>query len=173
MSRLPNRNLIQRRLNASVDHLRPQRWNWSAVVRPLDQQLAHQADNSLPPERVFSLRYFWLDGFFSAVSENAYVGFIALFALAYGATNGEVGWLTAVANLLGAVALFPGARLAERGPRKRIVLWSGGGIARVALLILALMPLLIGEPALAIWLIIAFNGLRAFMANLRTLSWGK
>ncbi|MCB8945353.1 MAG: MFS transporter [Ardenticatenaceae bacterium] len=171
MSRLPNRNLIQRRWNASEDHLRPQRWNWSAVIRPLDQRLARQADDSLSPERVFSLRYFWLDGLFAATSENFYLSFMVLFALAYGANNEQVGWLTAVANLLGALALFPGARLAERGNRKRTVLWSGGGVARLALLALALLPLLAGEPALAIWLIIGLNGLRAFMANLANPAW--
>ena len=147
MARSPHKNLIQRRINAEIDHLRPQRWNWSAVVRPLDQRLSHQADDNLPPERVFSLRYFWLDGFFSATSENFYLSFIALFALAYGASNEQVGWLTAVANLLGAIALFPGARLAERGNRKRTVIWSGGGIARIALLGLAVLPLFTGKPS--------------------------
>ena len=154
-----------------VDHLRPQRWNWSAVIRPLDRRLIEQTDNVLVPTQIFGLRYFWLDGLFAAISENFYLGFIPLFALAFGATSGQVGWLTAVANLAGAVAFFPGARLAERGPRKRLVLWSGGGIARFMLLGMALLPLVSQKGWLLIWLLIGLNGLRAFMSNLANPAW--
>lgn len=166
------RHDIQRRLNLAVDHLRPQRWNWSALVRPIDQRLIKQTGDQLTPAQVFSLRYFWLDGLFSAISDNFYLSFIPLFALAYGASNGEVGWLTAVGNLLGAIALFPGAQLAERAAqRKRLVLWSGGGIARLALLGLACLPFLITQPKIALLAIIALNGLRAFMANFANPAW--
>lgn len=163
---------MQRRLNLAVDHLRPQRWNWSALMRPIDQQVVRQTDDVLQPTQVFSLRYFWLDGFFSAVSDNFYLSFIPLFALAYGASNGEVGWLTAVGNLLGAIALFPGAQLAERATRRQpLVLWTGGGIARLALLGLACIPLFVTQPQTAVLLIIALNGLRAFMANFANPAW--
>jgi MFS family permease len=166
------RYTMQRRLNLAVDHLRPQRWNWSALMRPIDQQVVRQTNDALQPAQVFSLRYFWLDGFFSAVSDNFYLSFIPLFALAYGASNGEVGWLTAVGNLFGAIALFPGAQLAERATRRQpLVLWSGGGIARLALLGLATIPFFIHQPQTAILLIIAFNGLRAFMANFANPAW--
>ena len=162
---------VQRRVSANVDHLRPHRLNWAAIVRPLDESLSHQAEE-LPPKAVRSLRYFWLDGLFSAISENFYLGFVTLFALAYGATNGQVGTITAVANLMGAVALFPGARLVERvGQRKSVVVWSGGGIARLLLLLLAIMPFVIFQPALAIAAIITLNGLRAFMGNLANPGW--
>lgn len=163
---------IQRRVSATVDHLRPHRWNWSAVAQPLDRRLAHQADDALPAERIFSLRYLWIDGLFTAVGESFYLGFIPLFALAYGASNGQVGWLTAVSNLLGALALFPGARLIERvGQRKRIVLWSAGGVGRLALLGLSLLPLLTREPTLAIFLIITFGGIHAFVNNFSNPAW--
>ncbi|MCA9994405.1 MAG: MFS transporter [Anaerolineales bacterium] len=163
---------MQRRFNLAVDHLRPQRWNWSALMRPLDQQVVRHTDDVLQPTQVFSLRYFWLDGFFSAVSDNFYLSFIPLFALAYGASNGEVGWLTAVGNLLGAIALFPGARLAERATRRQpLVLWSGGGVARLALLGFACIPLVVTQPKTAVFLIILLNGLRAFMANFANPAW--
>lgn len=162
----------QPRVSADVDHIRPHRWNWSFIVRPIDQQLVRQTQNALPPERVFSLRYFWLDGLFSAISENFYLSYMPLFALAYGATNEQVGWLTALANLLGALSLFPGARLVDRtGQRKRIVLWSGGGLGRLLLLGLASLPLLVNRPILAIWLIVLFNSLRTFFNNLGNPAW--
>lgn len=165
------KTFVQRRVSANVDYLRPHRLNWAAIVRPLDESLAHQAED-LAPQTVRSLRYFWLDGLFAAISENFYLGFMTLFALAYGATNGQVGAMTAVANLLGALALFPGARLVERaGQRKSVVVWSGGGVARLVLLLLAMVPFVIIQPALAITTIIILNGVRAFMGNLANPGW--
>lgn len=163
---------MQRQMNATVDQLRPQRWNWSALIQPLDRNLMQQADRPLAGERLVGLRYFWLDGLFSATSESFYLGFVPLFALAYGASNGQIGWLTAVANLWGAFALFPGARLVEwAGRRKPVVVWSAGGIGRLALLGLACFPFFITQPVLAIGAIVLLNGLRTFMANLANPAW--
>jgi MFS family permease len=164
-------HLMQRLHNGATDHLHPQRWNWTAVIRPLDRHLAEQTDNTLVATQIFSLRYFWLDGLFASISENFYLGFIPLFALAFGATNGQVGWLTAVANLTGAIAFFPGARLAEQRARKPVVLWSGGGVARLMLLGMALLPLFSSKGWLLIWLLITLNGIRAFMNNLANPAW--
>jgi hypothetical protein len=76
------RFLIQRRVSAVVDHLRPQRWNWYALVRPLDDSLQRQAQMPVSRGRRRDLRFFWIDGLFAAISENFYLGFVALFALA-------------------------------------------------------------------------------------------
>jgi MFS family permease len=167
------RALVQRRISSNVDHLRPQRWNWYALVNPLDRAVERQAAQPLDRQRVRGLRYFWLDGIFATISENFYLGFVALFALAYGATNGQVGWVTAVANLLGAMALFPGAQLLESTEkRKPLILWTGGGFARLMLLGLAFVPFLLGENAqLAILAIILLNGVRAFMGNFANPAW--
>ena len=164
--------LIQRRVNARVDQLRPQRWNWSAIVRPLDRRIAVQADEPQTLEKIRGLRYFWLDGLFAAISENFYLGFVTLFALAYGASKGQIGLVTAAGNLLGALSLFPGARLVERlGKRKSVVVWSGGGFSRIILLMMALFPFFIGQPVIAIGFIILLNGLRAFSGNLANPAW--
>ncbi len=164
-------NLMQRRVSVEVDQVRPQRWNWYALVRPLDHSLARLApDAEFPSLR--NLRYFWVDGLVSSISEHFYLGFIALFALAYGATNSQLGLLAAVANLMGALALFPGASLVERsGRRKPVVVWSGGVFARLALLGLAFIPFFIADPMLAILAIILFDGLRALMSNLANPGW--
>jgi MFS family permease len=167
-----NRHLIQRRFSATFDHLRPHRWNWTAPLGPLDRTLARQAGEPLPFARVRSLRFFWLDGLFASISDHFYLGFIPLFALAFGATSTQVGWLAAVANLSGALSLFPGARLIERvGRRKPIVVLSGGWLSRLMLLLLALIPLLVSSPELAIALIILVDGLRAFAASLANPAW--
>ena len=155
-----------------LDHLRPQRWNWSAVTRPLDTHLEHQTEEPVSGTGLRNLRFFWLDGLFAAASENFYASYVVLFALAYGATNGQVGELTAVGNLLGALALFPGAKLIEMvGKRKPVVVWSGGGVARFMLLALALFPLFVTKPLVAIGLIVVLNGIRAFASNLANPAW--
>jgi MFS family permease len=152
--------------------MRPPRFDWDAFIKPLDDSLERQAQQPLDRESQLGLRYFWLDGLFATISENFYAGFVSLFALAYGASTGQVGWLASVGNLLGAVALFPGARMVERtGKRVPIVVWTGGGISRIALLALACFPFLIKKPGIAIALIIGLNGLRAFMGNFGNPAW--
>lgn len=166
------RFLVQRRVSARVDHLRPHRWNWYALVRPLDQRIQRQVQVPVDAAELRNLRFFWLDGLFAAISENFYLGFIALFALAYGATNSQVGLMAAAANLLGAAALFPGAQLVERsGKRKPVVIWSAGVFGRLALLGLALVPMFFNSSGMAIAAIIVLDGVRAFMANLANPAW--
>ncbi|MFW6097849.1 MAG: MFS transporter [Chloroflexota bacterium] len=164
--------VIQRRVNDRVDALRPHRWNWQALARPIDRSLQRDVSQPLAQDTVRNLRFFWLDGLFSAVSENFYLGYVTLFALAFGATNGQVGMVTAAGNLFGAISLFPGARLVERwGRRKPLILWSAGGLGRFVLLSLALVPFLTTQAELAIALIILLNGLRAFMGSLANPAW--
>lgn len=164
--------LVQRRVNAHVDALRPHRWNWHALVSPIDRGLQRDVSRPLAPVTVRNLRYFWLDGLFSAISENFYLGYVTLFALAFGASNGQVGIVTAAANFLGALALFPGARLTERvGRRQPVILWTAGGLGRLVLLALAAIPFLTNQPAVAIVLIIVFNGLRSFLGSLANPAW--
>ena len=79
-----------------------------SLISRLDRSLEHLSAEPLGRNSVEALRYFWLDGFFSSVSLNLYSGFVTLFALAYGASNAQVGQLTAVASLLAAISLFPG-----------------------------------------------------------------
>lgn len=164
--------LPYRRLSANV-HLRPQRWNWELVVRPLDRSVEQQAQQPLQPQQILGLRYFWLDGLFSAVGEAFFLNFIPLFAVAYGASNGQVGWIAAIGNLMGALALFPGAQAVEKvGSRRSIVVWTGGGVARFAILALALTPLLFPENGrAAILMILLLNGVRAFAGNFANPAW--
>ncbi len=161
----------QRRIGV-FDQLRPQRWNWYLVRRPMERSLERQTPEPLTIRQTRNLRLFWLDGIFAAASESFYLAFIPIFALAYGATNQQVGWITAVGNLAGATALFPGARVMEKtGKRKAIVVWTGGGFARLMLLFLALVPLFQLPPEIAILTIAILNGVRAFMANFSNPAW--
>jgi MFS family permease len=163
--------LPQRRIGP-FDQLRPQRWNWDYVKRPLDTSLSRFSTEPITSTDLSNLRYFWLDGIFASTSEAFFLAYIPLFALAYGASNEQIGWITAIGNLAGALALFPGARMMERtGNRKDLVVWTGGFIARVALLLLSFIPLFALPPTIAIMAITSLNGLRAFMANFANPAW--
>jgi MFS family permease len=116
-------------------------------------------------------RLLWWDGLVSNFSEAFVTNFTNPFALALGATTGQIGWLSAFTNLASALALLPGARLVERtGQRKRIVVISGGGIARFLLLLMALVPVFI-PGAGAIYAFIALVTLRAFFSQLGFPAW--
>ena len=163
---------VQRRVDAAVDHLRPQRWNWTAVVTPLDRTISRQAGEGLTTERLRGLRFFWLDGLFAAISDNFYISFVPLFALAFGATNGQIGVITAVGNMLGALAFIPGARLVEKvGKRNPVVIWTGGTVMRLTLLAFALFPFFVQQPQVAIVLIVILEGIRSFAGNLGNPAW--
>ncbi len=163
-------HVVQRRVSR-LDHLRPHRLNWDALKHP-EPPPTTEPEEILTPRRLAGIRWFWLDGIFTTVSDNLYLGFIILYALAYGASTSELGLLAAIQNLLGAVSLFPGARLADRARRRKwLVTWSVGGVARVSLLALALVPWVASTPRAAIWLIIGLNGLRSFMSNFGNPAW--
>jgi MFS family permease len=166
-----HQHVAQRRVSR-LDHLRPHRLNWDALKHPEPPSAPDEADESLTPRRLEGLRWSWLDGFFTTVSDNLYLGFIVLYALAYGASTSELGLLAAVQNLLGAVSLFPGARAADAARRRKpLVTWTVGGFARAALLALALVPWITATPRVAIWLIVGLNGIRSFMSNFGNPAW--
>src|SRR6185503_5933528 len=147
---------IEQRRVSRLDHLRPHRLNWEALKNP--GATGAEGDETLTPRRLAGIRWSWLDGLFTTVSDNLYLGFIVLYAMAYGASTSQLGLLAAIQNLLGAVSLFPGARAADAARhRKPLVTWTVGGFARLALLALALVPWLTSSPGAAIVLIIAIN----------------
>jgi MFS family permease len=95
-----------------------------------------------------------------------------MLALAFGATSKEVGYMTAMANLLGAIAFYPGALLGmKKVNQKRVVLISGGGLGRLSILFMGAIPWFIKDPKLAILFIIILNASKSFWGNLGNPSW--
>ncbi len=138
----------------------------------LDRSLARLSDAPFERITLERLRWFWLDSLFANISVAFFTTYLPLFALAYGATNAQVGQLAAVASLLGALALFPGARVIPWfGRRKPIVLLFGGGLARLAFLPLACLPFLVHTPAQAVPALIGLNGLISFANSLCAPAW--
>jgi MFS family permease len=143
------------------------------LAGPLDRSLARLSPNQMTGAAVERLRWFWLDSLFANLSASFYGSFIPLFALAYGATNAQVGQLTGVASLFGLIALLPGAQAIQLlgGRRKALVVLFGGVIGRLLLLAWLVLPFVIHDPAAAIFVIIAVNALSAFCGNFANPAW--
>jgi MFS family permease len=155
---------------------------FNSVTRPpgiafllvsLDRSLARLSATQPPAVEVERLRWFWLDGLFSTISVSFYASFVTLFALAYGATNTQIGRLTAVASLCGLAALLPGAQAIKLmgGRRKTVVVLFGGIISRVALLAWVVLPLLTHDAGAGIAVIIAVNAVITFANNFANPAW--
>ncbi len=96
-----------------------------------------------------SLRWFYFDGLFASASDAINLTYLTLYLLALGATSAQIGFMTALASLSAAAMLLPGAMLAERlRSRKSLILASGGGVTRLMLLLLALIPLVFKGPSI-------------------------
>jgi len=123
------------------------------------------------PTQGHALRLFWWNGLLDNLSESFVFSYLPLFALSCGATNGQVGLLSSLSNLLAVAGLWPGGRLAECWPRRKwVVMLSMGGAARLMLLGLASLPLFFHSPSI-IWLLIALAALRAFFTNFGLPAW--
>ncbi|MGB6838035.1 MAG: MFS transporter [Dehalococcoidia bacterium] len=117
------------------------------------------------------MRMFWWDGLFAWFSETIVLQYLALYALAFGASNSQIGLLAALAALSAAAAFFPGARLAETwGRKKLIVVLTGGGAGRLMLLVLAILPFF-SKGGDMIYAIIALAAVRGFVSSLGTPAW--
>ncbi len=126
----------------------------------------------LDGQRIAGLRFFYFDGLLSSLSDNLVAGFLELFLLTYGVSNGIIGLNTSIANLCGALAIIPGAMTISRvRSRKRLVVLTGGGIGRIGLLAIAFVPFLAGDSALAVVCLISLNALRTVMGNFANPAW--
>ncbi len=106
---------------------------------------------ALPEKTRQNLRWFWYDGLFASASDNIIITYMTLYVLALGATRAQIGIMSALSSLSATLLLLPGALLVERFEHRReITLLFGGGIARLALLLLALIPFGLHGEALAL-----------------------
>jgi MFS family permease len=123
------------------------------------------------PAQAKGMRVFWFDGFFAWFSEWIVVQYLAVYALAFGASDSQIGYLAALVSLSGALALLPGARLAERwGRRKLVVIVTGGSVARMMLLGLAVLPFF-SQGKEVVYAIMALGAARVFFVNLGIPAW--
>lgn len=124
------------------------------------------------PARVHkNLRWYWVDGLFSAVNDNIYLTYLSVYLLALGATRTQIGLLSSLSSLTAALLLLPGAFLVERwGQRKRFTLLFGGGVARLMIFLVALMPFFVDAPGV-VWVALAIAVTRDAFSNLAFPAW--
>lgn len=130
-----------------------------------------------------SLAYSTAEGTLAAASENLGINYVALFAVAMGASALEVSLLTAIPNLLANSFQLPFGRLAERTGKKKLLWIIGNTIVRWVWVPMAALPWLIHDRTWLIYSLLAlvsFRGLgmaiaipawTSLMANLTHRSW--
>ncbi|NMB45996.1 MAG: MFS transporter [Firmicutes bacterium] len=117
-----------------------------------------------------AMRISVIDGMFGNASENMIGPFLSLFALALGATKGQIGLLAALPAFLSNSLQIPSARLTERwGQRQRLVVITSG-ISRLIIIPIALVPLMLEGDA-AIYTFIALVTLRGLINSIGVPGW--
>ena len=125
----------------------------------------------LPEKTRQNLRWFWYDGLFSSASDNIIFTYMTLYVLALGATRAQIGIMSALSSLSATLLLLPGALLVERfNHRREITLLFGGGIARLTILLIALIPFGLSGMAMAL-AAMALSITRDAFANLAFPAW--
>jgi MFS family permease len=118
-----------------------------------------------------NLTWFFSDGLFASASDNIIITYVTLYILALGATSAQVGLMSSFSSLASALLLLPGAILVERyGHRKEFTIAFGGGVARLAILILALLPFFVGGAGI-VWVAIGLSVTRDSFGNLSFPAW--
>ncbi len=126
---------------------------------------------SVPVDIQINLRWFFFDGFFSSGQDGIAITYISLYLLALGATSGQIGLMASLASLGATLMLLPGAMLVERlGKRKWIVLLSGGGVTRLMILLLAIIPFFL-KGSLAIFIAIGLKVIADGFSNFGLPAW--
>ena len=125
----------------------------------------------LPETQRHNLTLFFYDGLFASASDKIILTYLSIYLLSLGASRQQVGLLSSLSNLVAALLLLPAALMVERtGKRKEITLFAAGG-SRVALLLLALLPLLLGQSKAMIWVTLGLALLREAANNIGYPGW--
>jgi len=150
----------------------PPRLLW-VRIRGAFMRLATGGDWSLaqPEQTRSNLVWFWLDGFFSSAGDNIVMTYLVVYLLALGATQTQIGLMSSLSSLTAAILLLPGAFLVERIGRRRNLCLVGGSWGRLAILIIALLPLFGLPPGAMIPAAIALSISRDAMGNLSFPAW--
>jgi len=125
----------------------------------------------LPDWVKHNLFWYFFDGVFASACDNIVITYLVLYFLALGATRTQIGLMSSFSSFASALMLIPGALLVERiGRRKEITLLFGAGVARLVILLMALLPIFLGGHTL-VWAAIALAVTRDATVNLAFPAW--
>ncbi|MRX71519.1 MFS transporter [Bacillus lacus] len=109
-------------------------------------------------------------GMASTISVTAVSAYIPLFAIGVlGASNQQVGLITALPSIIGMIALIPGAIWLNRSASKKNFTVISTLAARFLFMLIMFVPFL--APGYAAWALLALIGLLNFPGTLSLLSW--
>jgi predicted MFS family arabinose efflux permease len=128
-------------------------------------------DSRPTPAQATGMRFFRLDGLLAGGADSVLLHYLPLFALALGASNAGIGVMVAVIGLGAAAACLPGAWLSERWRHRKPFVLATRGASTLFLLTFAVVPLALGETALALAIVIAAAAARAFAVSLGEGAW--
>lgn len=122
------------------------------------------------PQTRRSLKWYVADGFFASACDNILITYLTLYLLALGANSGHIGTLSSLSSLVAALTLMPAALLVERIGRRKQIVVLGGSITRLAMAVLAALPLFMGGQG-AVITAMGLALLRDFGGNLLFPAW--
>jgi MFS family permease len=118
-----------------------------------------------------NLRWYYFDGVLASSQEAINATYLTLFVLALGASKAQIGLMASLASVGSMLLLLPGALMVERtGKRKWLVVASGGGVTRLAILGLAVLPFFASGPT-AVAVAILLKVLMDSSSNLGNPAW--
>ncbi len=119
---------------------------------------------ALPEGVQKSLRAFWLDGLFASLSTAFTDSYYTLYILSLGATNAQIGLVSMLNQLAGAGMSLPGAAIADRTGRYKLLSWISGILSRLMWPLMIIAPWVFPDSR-AVWVIvIAWVGISVFGA---------
>ena len=124
----------------------------------------------IPPEQRSSMKHLYWNGVFSLFSEGMTASYTNLFLLALNASNTQIGFLNTITQIATAIAPLPGATMADRSGQYKTQIVLPNVVARLGLLLLALVPFVhlgISAVSLAIGLLVA----RVVLTSFTSASW--
>lgn len=118
-----------------------------------------------------SLRWLIWDGMFANIGESILGAYQSIYLVELGATRGEIGVLSALANLALPAAMFPGGKLASKARRLKPLVIVPAILVRVLLLLLIVAPWIFPAGRTLIIVAIALIVVRSLVANLMLPAW--
>lgn len=146
--------------------------NVAASGLAIGQQPGDNDGARIAPEKVpTALRAFWTDGFFAAAQDAFILAYLPLLAHALGASNTQIGILTAAQSLGAMLALYPGAVVGRRAASRRwVVVFYGGILGRLSLFTTALVVAFF-HGQVALWLVTLLFMVRSFLGSFALPAW--
>jgi MFS family permease len=142
-----------------------------ATPEPVAAEVSPSLDDYPTPAQAKGMRMFWWDGLFAGVPVALLLQYLPLFAVAYGANNGEVGLMASGAGLGATLAFLPGAWLSGLWRRRKtFVVLTSGLLSRAPFIGYVLIPF-VADGEVALRLIILLAMLQAFLTSLGMPAW--